>query len=785
MKRYKATLLVTLFTWGIPVLAAPPAQANLSKEIRGIELNIRQKKYSEAFERAQTALQQENLSIKDKVSLLNAAGKATVLDDPAKFEAARPFFEQVLNDPSIDNVAKVTTYSTFAEAYIDSLYGQYLDKMNLAPAYEILNRALNLPDLQPEEEALALKNIGDLYEREDRDREAIQTYERALKLKISDSTKDELWKSMADVYVKQSIHGDRKQGEKAVNIYKQRDFALVPLYKRLGEYDKAIDLLVDVLDAPQATDSERWAAFKDLPVFRRLSPRRNESLFISNLATLHELSSKYLPALAKEDPNRGSILWDTFSVLPDFYDTYYYRDAYNPSYVAWAGPLLLNAQLSRNAEQNKQRYEIVYRKYSNALIALGQLDEATQVLQKADADATLDAPSKFWAKLVLAGLSSKDIRPIVQAESALPDGAKAQEVLAAARSILQKDEGAAKAFYAVYEGIVPQKPTATIKANFVPRSPRSVEGWLAAPSLRSKPAKFDRRYGDNLKTLLETDAASGDRGIGASDGKDTGDTDTDFHIATDARGIYMFIFARDAHAQKVVDGLMRGGSIEMYFAPGKDQPYYWFLPRFPSGKITVGPTTFQTMYPNSSPGWRSLSYDNGTFDSETLPIEGGFGVSMFFSWDLFYDKLPVDGTKWRFEAIRFTRSGGYSFGGSQSVHNPSDWGDIVFTGMTPQNRTAIKRNIIFRALARYNDAKRVINPVGRWADKELGDPAFYSREVAPLLATLDGYAKMVGENMTDTTVEDIYRNAVPGWMEIEHQVAALRTNYLKEKLTAR
>jgi hypothetical protein len=144
--------------------------------------------------------------------------------------------------------------------------------------------------------------------------------------------------------------------------------------------------------------------------------------------------------------------------------------------------------------------------------------------------------------------------------------------------------------------------------------------------------------------------------------------------------------------------------------------------------------------------------------------------------------LPTDGTKWQFESIRWTRSGGRSFAGSQSVHNRSSWGDIIFSGMTPENLTAIKRAIIFKAVAKYRDAKKITSPVGRWTDADLGDPAFYQTDVAPLLARLDKYADTVNQNMTPADVETIFNEAVPDWMEIDYRVAALRKQYLENIL---
>jgi hypothetical protein len=152
------------------------------------------------------------------------------------------------------------------------------------------------------------------------------------------------------------------------------------------------------------------------------------------------------------------------------------------------------------------------------------------------------------------------------------------------------------------------------------------------------------------------------------------------------------------------------------------------------------------------------------------------------SWDTFYDKLPHNGDKWQFEAFRWTRSGGFSFGGSESVHNRSSFGDIVFSGLTPERISAIKRAIVFKAVAKYRAAKGITQPVGNWADPETGDPAFYQTKVEPLLTTLDAYAGKANKDMSAADVETLFREAVPGWMELEYRVAALRAQYLKAKL---
>jgi hypothetical protein len=454
----------------------------------------------------------------------------------------------------------------------------------------------------------------------------------------------------------------------------------------------------------------------------------------------------------------------------------------NPEFIAWAAPFLLQA-----SKLSDKDYAFVKQKQSNALIALGDISQANAELQSISTDQRVDASTRFWAQLSLAGLAFKnsDIAKLVQQNNDLDKKAKAEIIIDAAQTVLLTgNDDAANLLYSNYEEMLPQLPPATIDCAFMPNAPSDVGSWLTSPLLKNtkSSAKLDRPYGDNLKALVETDAATTGRNAGTSD-KSTGDTNTDFHIACDAQGIQFFFDAHDSHAQEVLDGLLSGGSFEMYLAPGKNQAYYTFIPRLPSQTISTDAGAFVTMYPNS--GWRLPSTDYGTLCNSILPTPDGFGVSLFLSCELFYDKLPANGTKWQFESIRWTRSGGRTFAGSQSVHNRSSWGDIIFSGLTPENLIAIKRAIIFKAVAKYRDAKKITNPVGRWADPELGDPQFYQSEVAPLLARLDKYADEVNQDMTPADVEIIFNDAVPSWMEIDYQVAALRTQYLEKNLFAK
>lgn len=67
----------------------------------------------------------------------------------------------------------------------------------------------------------------------------------------------------------------------------------------------------------------------------------------------------------------------------------------------------------------------------------------------------------------------------------------------------------------------------------------------------------------------------------------------------------------------------------------------------------------------------------------------------------------------------------------------------------------------------------------------MGDPEFFRVSVAPLLKKLDDHAARVSQDMTSADVETLFGEAVPGWMEIEFTVAAMRTKYLQDKRFAK
>jgi tetratricopeptide (TPR) repeat protein len=787
MKLYTRLFLIVALLFGAPHGAtaetAPKPQDDLYKSVLA---TLKAKKYAEAMAQAEKALALPDLLPQDKVRFLNAAANAAA--SLHQYERAQGFYERIVGAAAVGNSDKIAALKNSSDTYIDSLAGQYLDQMNLAPAHDALNRALQLPDLKPEERAAALKNIGHLCEREDNFAQALEAYQQITQLEVRAQTKAAALRSIADVYLNSG------QAEKAIALYRENNFDLIPLYYRLGKIDEAVGLLEKVLDDPAASDADRWAAFCQLPYWGW--PYNDFMLEPNDLAGARRAAEKYLPALMKTDANRSLVLLrGLFKKVQVLRNTYYHREDANPAFVAWAAPFILQAPILLGQDYVKSKYVgmlglsdkeygAVKTKYVHALAALGEHSRVATEAQSIATDPRIDATTEFWAKLVAA--KADTAQKLIAQEKSLPEKEKAQAILDAAQTLLLADNNlAARRLYSAYEALFVQRPPVTIHCPFVPNAPFDVGSWLASPLLKDAPssALLDRPYGDNLQFLLETDASSTGRNTASASKKSTGDSDTDFHIACDARGIHLFFDAHDVHAQEVLDGLLSGGSFELYLAPGKNQAYYTYIPELPGGRISTGTDSFKTMYPNA--GFRLPSTEDGTLASSAHSTSDGFGLAIFLAWQLFYDKLPANGDKWQFEAIRWTRSGGFSFAGSESVHNRSSWGDIIFSGLTPQNLNAIKRAIVFSAATKYRDAKKLTSPVGQWSDPELGDPAFYQAKVAPLLEQLDKYQGMVNKEMTAEDVETIFREAVPGWMELNYNVATLRTQYLQKEFISR
>ena len=215
-------------------------------------------------------------------------------------------------------------------------------------------------------------------------------------------------------------------------------------------------------------------------------------------------------------------------------------------------------------------------------------------------------------------------------------------------------------------------------------------------------------------------------------------------------------------------------------APGVNQPYTCM------GSDPVQGITFQfhTTYNNLN-HTRLPEKDPQRFHSEVEFTDNDYVLHLFFSWDLYYNKLPAKGTEDRFDALAWGPSGGFSWGGSQGIHSAGAWGNLRFN-LTDKQLNEIRREIIFKTYKNFRNVPR--DPGIRenlfqcWADTGIGDPEFYQKYVLPLENKLNGYVQKINADMTDAEVADVYVYALPQMKGLAYEVDQLRRKYLTEKL---
>lgn len=751
MNRTAILSLAALLALGVPV----HGQAVSADVFKRIQTKVQEKKYADAVAEAEQALGAAGLSANDKVRLAKAGAEASLRVGKAGVDGAIAFYERVVADPEIPSAAKVEAINGIANAQIASLGGLDLVQMDVANARATLNRALELTELKPEDRAAAIKNIGRLYDREGDYAQARKAYEQIVGLDVRDQTKNDARRLIADTLANQ---GDE---DAAIEMYREHGLDIVSLYQRLGRTKDRYDECVAILNDPKAAEHVRWTAFNRLPCWDHTS---------KDLSEIRAACEKYLPAFLEKDASRVAVLQRRFVDRAIGVDH---------AFAEWATPLLLAAPKLSDAD-----YAVVKTAYIDSLAVQGKVDAAVEAAGAVAADQRIAATGRLWATLVtvtLKPVGDASITAAVAEANGVSGQDKADAILRAAKTVLRAgNEQGARQLFGAYETMLNRPARAKITCAFVPNAPYDVGSWLTSPLLTAAEGKgkLDRPYGDNLEFLLATDSAVMGRNVSAKSGEVAGDQQTDFYTVCDAEGLHLFFNTLDSKADEVVSGLVGGGSYEMYLAPGDHQAYLTFLADLPGGDIDPG--GFITMYPN--PQFRLPSKTDGTLRTATQATGKGFATHLFLSWELFYDKLPTDGTAWQFDAIRWTRAGGLSFGGSESVHNRSSWGDVVFSGMTDEHLTAIKRGIIYKAVVKYRAERKPIGALGGWSDAVLGDPAFYQAKVEPMVKRLDEYAAMVKKDLSAAEVETLFKEAVPGWMEGPYIVAAMRSEYLRDAM---
>lgn len=408
------------------------------------------------------------------------------------------------------------------------------------------------------------------------------------------------------------------------------------------------------------------------------------------------------------------------------------------------------------------------RMYLRALGAVGRLDEAAKLADEYSGAEKLAAVDKAkYAAIAALARGTDPEKAISECGLEHKDEAEALKTAVSFALVWCRNDAAEQLAkkYATYFVDYPQR---TMKVPFVKEGVSTIPAWRKVVG-RLDRQLCDRKFGVNLD-VFATDVATGKKGIDATE-FDSKDAMVEISAVCDARGLHIFLYVRDLAARTVESGFAGGIGCEMYFAPGKYEPYV----SFGSDPRTGPGYAFQTCYDSQGNSTIDVAQQKGRrscgWDSEFTDTD--YVQHFFFSWDNFYQKMPVNGSKWRFECIAFCPSGAFSLGGSKSVHNTSKFCDLEFE-LKPEDVTAIRRGLLYRCVKGGWRTRGRLDVFDKWGDQEIGDPAFYDEVLKPIEKELSDYAKMVKPEMSDADVNLVFEKALPRMKGLRHEIDQLR-----------
>ena len=641
------------------------------------------------------------------------------------------------------------------------LAGVQLMQGDEAAADATVRGTLTFPNLTDGEKGLVYYNIGQLSARLYRHAAAREAFAEAAR--FAPSLAFNAQTALADAWVAEGAF------DQALTLYREagRVADAAGVLHAQGDSDAALALLRAAINDETRPDRDRWPAMTRFLDICQAAGRFEDARGI--LAAYQ--------ALAGDTAGRGRPL---MNLLQDAMTRTVYPFAAEAAEV-----LGQNGGLAREDRFLAGIYGV------NALAGMGEVAPAAARADHLAQDERLAPLHRFTFALIQAILAAPDqaaeTRSTVGAvetafaREALDPAARLEALLRAGRTaMIARRFTAARTVGEIHASRFVSEPPKTYTVGFLPQAPTGIDGFLASGLVRdpARRARLDRKFGGNLELVAATDAATGDRGdIRLAEGA-AGDTETGFYAVCDADGIHLFFEALDDQAPEVEAGLLRGGSFEGYLAAGERVPHTCFLVNLQTGKVTFWNAAYAT--DQHTP----ITAESTGFRSEFRHTDRAHLLYLFFDWESFHDKLPGAEDTWLFEVGRWARGGRVTWNGLKTVHGRSSFGRWRFA-LSDADRRAIKRKLIFKALARYTAEKnpRTGGLVDFYADKDYSDPAFYAAEVAPLIERLDAFGKRVSAAMPDAEVDALFAEAVPLWMNIRYRIGDLRRAYLERKLT--
>ena len=353
----------------------------------------------------------------------------------------------------------------------------------------------------------------------------------------------------------------------------------------------------------------------------------------------------------------------------------------------------------------------------------------------------------------------------------------------AAREFMKDgNEPAARKVWAKREQIAPPAEQPVLDVPYWENGPHDIRGIVESDFYKqAKKGYLNRKYGDNLKFLIETDSAT----LGREMTTDKGEKfrPTELFAFWDRYGVKILIRSFVDNMASVKAGFGGPGGYETYLATGIDDPYHciMFDPQ-EGGKADDG---FITQYDNLT-GYRQLSDKDGTLVFDNLYFDDGAATLITIPWKATFNATPWKRPAWYFEPIHWAH-GGLSWGGSKSVHHRSTFGKLRFTGGDAKSYTAVKRALLPVAKAKFGAScsARSGGETERWQDPELGDQEFYLAEVKPLVERIKPMMDLVKADMSDEDVVKAWDAAGEDALNIDYLVSLKRAKWLDRKRVAK
>ena len=349
----------------------------------------------------------------------------------------------------------------------------------------------------------------------------------------------------------------------------------------------------------------------------------------------------------------------------------------------------------------------------------------------------------------------------------------------ARRLVSKGDEKGAKKVIAYHAKVVPVREQVKCECFWWKDAPRTLAGVLESKVYeKGEKRPLNIKYGENLKFLIETDAAITGREMTFDDGSKF--RFTEFFSYADGVGVRIILRMYLDNMDDIKLGLANPPGFESYIATGVENPYHcmMFDPR-EGGKMSTG---FITQYDNIT-GHRTAK---DTFRMDSIYLDDGVAALITVPWETVFASIPSKATPaWYVEFIHWMK-GGYSLGGSPSVHNRSSFAELKFTGFDKEAEALIKRRLLFAGKRKFGAScsSRGNGYIEKWQDPELGDQEFYLKKVEPFVKSINDYASRIKKTMTDDEVIEIYAAVGEKMLNVDFVVEEMRRKWLDDKFTA-